>query len=174
MHGTILVATAGQGVLRSNDDGATWSRIPLDQGLEFDSVVRALAVHPGRPEVIFAGAEVGMARSDDAGTRWTRVPSPFDDRQVWSIAIDPQDADTMLVGTGAPSRAAMYRTNDGGANWDRVGPELPERCAGVSKPRILTTTDGGRFFYKEWREFPEITDVAWTPAVAAAPPAHGH
>ena len=140
MQGTILVATAGQGVLRSNDDGASWNRIPLDQGLEFDSVVRALAVHPERPEVIYAGAEVGLARSQDGGTRWSRVPTPFDDRQVWSIAIHPHDADSMLVGTGAPSRAAMYSTVDGGTTWERVGPELPEHCAGVSKPRILTAT----------------------------------
>jgi photosystem II stability/assembly factor-like uncharacterized protein len=97
-------------------------------------------VHPDRPEVVFAGADVGLARSDDAGTRWTRVPSPFDGQQVWSIAVDPHDADSMLIGTGAPSRAAMFRTLDGGASWERVGPELPEHCAGVSKPRILTTT----------------------------------
>jgi photosystem II stability/assembly factor-like uncharacterized protein len=138
MHGTILVSTAGQGVLRSNDDGATWERIPLDQALEFDSVVRALAVHPVRPEVVFAGADAGLGRSDDGGTRWTRVDSPFNDTQVWSIAIDPNDPDHMLVGTGAPSRAVMYRTANGGATWDRLAPELPERCAGVSKPRILT------------------------------------
>jgi photosystem II stability/assembly factor-like uncharacterized protein len=138
MQGTILVSTAGQGVLRSNDDGATWHRIPLDQALEFDAVVRTLAVHPTRPEVVFAGADVGLGRSDDGGTRWTRVDSPFDDAQVWSIAIDPNDADSMLVGTGAPSRAVMYRTGDGGTTWDRLSPELPERCAGVSKPRILT------------------------------------
>ncbi len=138
MQGTILVSTAGQGVLRSNDDGATWHRIPLDQGLEFDAVVRALAVHPTRPEVIFAGADAGLGRSDDAGTRWSRVDSPFNDQQVWAIAIDPHDPDSMLVGTGAPSRAAMYRTDDGGKSWDRLSPELPERCAGVSKPRILT------------------------------------
>ncbi|NKE57394.1 glycosyl hydrolase [Lentzea sp. PSKA42] len=138
MQGTILVGTAGQGVLRSNDNGATWHRIPLDQDLEFDSVVRALAVHPTRPEVIFAGADAGLGRSDDGGTRWSRVNSPFDDQQVWSIAIDPHDPDSILVGTGAPSRAAMYRTTDGGVTWDRLSPELPERCAGVSKPRILT------------------------------------
>ena len=140
MQGTILVSTAGQGVLRSNDDGATWNRIPLDQGLEFDAVVRALAVHPAHPEVIFAGADAGLGRSDDAGTRWTRVDSPFNDQQVWAIAIDPNDPDSMVVGTGAPSRAAVYRTGDGGATWDRLPPELPERCAGVSKPRILTAT----------------------------------
>jgi photosystem II stability/assembly factor-like uncharacterized protein len=140
MHGTILVGTAGQGVLRSTDDGATWSRIPLDQDLEFDAVVRAVAVHPTRPEVVFAGADAGLGRSDDGGTRWTRVDAPFNDTQVWSIAIDPNDPGSMLVGTGAPARAAMYRTTDGGAGWDRLPPEIPERCAGVSRPRILTTT----------------------------------
>lgn len=140
MLGTILVATAGQGVLRSNDDGDTWSRIPLDQGLEFDSVVRTLAVHPERPNVVYAGAEVGLGRSDDAGTHWTRVDSPFNDQQVWAIAIDPADPDSMTVGTGAPSRAVMYRSSDAGSTWDRLPPELPEKCAGVSKPRILTIT----------------------------------
>ena len=54
--------------------------------------------------------------------------------------IDPNDPDSMLVGTGAPSRAVMYRTGDGGSSWQRLPPELPERCAGVSKPRILTIT----------------------------------
>jgi photosystem II stability/assembly factor-like uncharacterized protein len=139
MQGTILVATAGQGVLRSNDDGATWNRIPLDQGLEFDAVVRALAVHPEHPEIVYAGADAGLGRSTDGGTHWTRVDTPFNDNQVWSIAIDPNDPDSMLVGTGAPSRAVVYRTVDGGGTWHRLPPELPERCAGVSKPRILTT-----------------------------------
>lgn len=138
MKGTILVSTAGQGVLRSADDGQSWARVPLGQGLEFDAVVRCLAVHPDRPEVVFAGADVGLARSDDGGTHWKRVASLFDDMQVWSIAIDPNDANSMLVGTGAPSRAVMFRTGDGGASWDRLSPELPEHCAGVSKPRILT------------------------------------
>jgi photosystem II stability/assembly factor-like uncharacterized protein len=140
MQGTILVSTAGQGVLRSNDDGATWNRIPLDQGLEFDAVVRALAVHPAQPAVIFAAADAGLGRSDDAGTRWARVDSPFNDQQVWAIAIDPNDPDSVIVGTGAPSRAALYRTGDGGDSWDRLPPDLPEHCAGVSKPRILTAT----------------------------------
>lgn len=140
MTGTILVATAGQGVLRSNDDGATWARIPLDQALEFDAVVRTLAVHPTRPEVVYAGADMGLARSDDAGVTWTLITSPFDDMQVWSIAVDPHDPNSILVGTGAPDRAVMFRSTDGGADWTRLSPDLPEHCLGVSKPRILTTT----------------------------------
>jgi photosystem II stability/assembly factor-like uncharacterized protein len=143
MQGTILVATAGQGVLRSNDDGATWARIPLEQDVEFDATVRCLAVHPDYPNTVFAGADIGLARSDDGGVTWRRVPSLFDDRQVWSIAVDPNDPDCMLVGTGAPARAAMYRTTDGGDSWVQMSPEIPEHCAGVSKPRILTATWDG-------------------------------
>jgi photosystem II stability/assembly factor-like uncharacterized protein len=139
MDGTILVATASQGVLRSSDDGATWYRIGLRQGLEFDAVVRCLAVDPRRPEVIYAGADVGLARSEDAGVTWERIGSPMNGSHVWSLAIDPNDPECMLAGTGAPSRAAIFRTTDGGANWDRLPPQLPESCAGVSRPRILTT-----------------------------------
>jgi len=138
MQGTILVATAGQGVLRSNDDGATWARIPLEQEVEFDAVVRCLAVHPTEPHVVLAGADVGLARSEDAGVTWKRVGSPFDGQQVWAIAIDPHRPESILVGTGAPARAVMYRTDDGGGSWTRLAPEIPEHCAGVSKPRILT------------------------------------
>ena len=42
MQGTILVGTAGQGILRSVDDGATWHRLGLKEAIEFDGVVRAL------------------------------------------------------------------------------------------------------------------------------------
>jgi photosystem II stability/assembly factor-like uncharacterized protein len=138
MEGTILVATASQGVLRSSDDGATWYRIGLGQALEFDAVVRCLAVDPRNPEVVYAGADIGLGRSQDAGVTWQRVDSPMNGMHVWSLALDPDDPDCMLAGTGAPSRAAVFRTADGGKSWDRLPPEIPEFCAGVSRPRILT------------------------------------
>ncbi|MDX3244654.1 glycosyl hydrolase [Streptomyces sp. ME18-1-4] len=140
MQGTILVATAGQGVLRSSDDGATWYRVGLGQALEFDAVVRCLAVHPEQPDVVYAGADVGLVRSDDAGVTWHRVDSPMNDQTIWSLAVDPNDADFMIAGTGAPSRAAVFRTADKGAHWDRLPPQISEFCAGVSKPRVLTAT----------------------------------
>jgi photosystem II stability/assembly factor-like uncharacterized protein len=140
MEGTILVATAGQGVIRSSDDGQTWARTPLDQALEFDGVVRCIAVHPTQPSTIFAGADVGLVRSDDAGVTWTRIDAPFNDMQLWTLSIGRDDPDFMLVGSGAPSRAHVWRTLDGGATWEVLPPEIPEFCAGVSKPRILTST----------------------------------
>ncbi|MFI0370583.1 WD40/YVTN/BNR-like repeat-containing protein [Actinomadura sp. 1N219] len=138
MEGTILVATAGQGVLRSNDDGVTWARLGVGMDLEFDAVVRCLAVDPARPETVYAGADIGVARSDDAGATWRRVDGPMNGMAVWSMAIDPHDPRCMIVGTGAPSRAALFRTDDGGETWHRLPPDIPEFCAGVNRPRILT------------------------------------
>lgn len=140
MEGTILVATAGQGVLRSNDDGTTWLRVPLEQDLEFDGVVRCITVHPTQPNVILAGADVGLVRSEDAGLTWKRLDGPFNDMQIWTLSIDETDPNVMLVGSGAPDRAYVWRTKDGGQTWDELPPRIPERCAGVSKPRILTST----------------------------------
>lgn len=150
MKGTMLVATASQGVLRSNDDGRTWQRTPLAQALEFDGVVRSIVVHPTRPQTVFAGADVGLVRSDDAGASWVRVTGPFDGFHIWTISIDPSDPDVMLVASGAPSRARVWRSVDGGTSWDLLPPEIPEFCDGVSKPRILTSTVDPRDPSRMW------------------------
>ena len=65
MDSTIMVATAGQGILRSNDAGSTWHRLGLGEAIEFDGVVRALAVDPMRPARVYAGADAGLCISDD-------------------------------------------------------------------------------------------------------------
>ncbi|WP_433521314.1 WD40/YVTN/BNR-like repeat-containing protein [Nocardia pseudovaccinii] len=139
MIGTVLVATAGQGILRTSNDGKKWSRLSIGQDLKFDSVVRSLLVHPVDPNVVFAGTELGLCRSDDAGATWSRIDSPMNDMHIWTLSVDPNEPQTLLAGTGAPSRAAVFRSIDGGRQWERLSPEIPEFCAGVDRPRILTS-----------------------------------
>lgn len=136
-NGTLIVATAGQAIVRSADDGRTWHRQGLRQILEFDATVRSLSASPDSPEVIYAGADVGLCVSHDTGNTWERVDSPFNGQTVWKVAVDPQDTQRIFVGTGAPSRAALWRTLDGGKNWDQAPVEIPEFCAGVNRPRLL-------------------------------------
>ena len=136
--GTVMVATAGQGILRTNDGGRTWHRLGLKEAIEFDGVVRALAVDPSDPARVYAGADVGLCASDDGGAHWRRLPSAIDGLTVWSVAVAPSDPDVIYAGTGAPSRAMLFRSTDRGASFERVGPEIPEFCAGVNRPRLLT------------------------------------
>lgn len=138
MDHTILVATAGQGILRSNDDGRSWHRLGLKEAIEFDGVVRALAVDPQRPERLYAGADAGLCISDDGGAHWRRASGPITGMTVWSIAIDPTNPQVLYAGTGAPSRAALFKSVDAGETWLRLPPEFPEFCQGVNRPRLLT------------------------------------
>lgn len=137
MQGTILVGTAGQGILRSADGGATWHRLGLKEAIEFDGVVRSLAVDPADPCRVFAGADAGICLSTDGGAHFKLLDSPANGQTVWALAIDPSNPRLIYAGTGAPSRARMYRSGDGGETWQQLPIEFPEFCAGVNRPRIL-------------------------------------
>lgn len=144
---TLLVATAGQGILRSNDDGGTWHRLGLKEAIEFDGVVRALAIDPSAPMRVYAGADCGFCISEDGGAHFRRADGVLNEQTVWSIAVDPTDPKVVFAGTGAPSRAAIYRSRDAGETWTKLSPEIPEFCAGVNRPRLLTISvdpDDGR------------------------------
>lgn len=138
MQGTILVGTAGQGILRSVDDGATWHRLGLKESIEFDGVVRSLAVDPRDPRRIYAGADSGISLSTDGGAHFTLLDSPANGQTVWALAIDPRDSRVVFAGTGAPSRGLMFRSTDGASTWRQLDVELPQFCRGVNRPRILS------------------------------------
>ena len=150
MGNTFLVATASQGILRSTDDGRSWHRTALKQAIEFDAVVRSMSADPEDPGIIYAGADVGLVRSNDIGSNWKRVDAPFNDETVWKVAVDPDNRQRIFIGTGAPSRAVLWRTLDAGKNWYRVPVELPRFCAGVSKPRLLAFAYNPRNPDKVW------------------------
>lgn len=140
MSRTLLVATDGQAIMRSHDDGKSWHRLNIGQDLEFDDRVRCLLVDPRKDTTVFAGAERGLFRSDDCGAHWSRVDCALNDYAVWKLAASESNPDFMYAGTGSPTRAIFFRSRDGGQTWERTSLEMPERCAGVSRPRMLALT----------------------------------
>ena len=134
---TLLVATCGQGILRTVDEGENWTRLPIFQDIEYDDIVRTLVIHPTEPATIFAGFQNGLAKSTDAGQTWNRLSSFLNNYTIWKIVIDPKNPENIYVGTGAPTRAIAARSTDGGRTFERLPLSFPERCAGVSKPRLL-------------------------------------
>lgn len=134
---TLLVATDGQAVLRSHDDGATWRRLKVDQDLEFDDCVRCLLPDPRNPQAVFAGAEKGLFRSEDCGANWQRIDCALNPYAVWKLVADQKNPDIMYAGTGSPTRAAFFRSGDGGKRWEKMPLEMAPKCAGVSRPRML-------------------------------------
>ncbi|MGD9752108.1 MAG: WD40/YVTN/BNR-like repeat-containing protein [Acidimicrobiia bacterium] len=139
-----------------------WER--LDGGLPADAQVRAVAVDPTDPNRVWCGCDEGPYRSDDGGDTWHAVDLPGPYHTVWTLAFDPTDARTLYVGTGP---AAVYRSTDGGAEWEllksaaireRLDMGFPTRLislavnpldpadlwAGVEVGGMMHSTDGGQ------------------------------
>ena len=133
---TILVGTVGQGVLRSTDDGETWDVVGVGDGIRNGTVVRTMASHPAQPDRIFAGMDGGLFRSDDAGGSWAPVESPLNGMCVWSLAIDPEDPQLMMAGTGTPNPVLLFRSTDGGLTWRQRPLKVVDECDAVGVPRV--------------------------------------
>jgi photosystem II stability/assembly factor-like uncharacterized protein len=86
--GNILVGTIGQGVMMSADDGETWTRASVRQGMHSDAIVKAVLEDAWRPGVVYAGTDVGLYRSDDSGDSWRKLWREFG--EVSSIVWVPR------------------------------------------------------------------------------------
>jgi photosystem II stability/assembly factor-like uncharacterized protein len=106
---TLLAGTQSEGMLRSEDDGATWAS--ANPGL-FDSMVQCLAVTPGG--VCLAGTPTGVYRSTNAGRSWRESELPCGPVSVECLAVSEQ-----LVLAGSDS-AGAYVSRDGARTWSRV------------------------------------------------------
>jgi photosystem II stability/assembly factor-like uncharacterized protein len=132
---TICVGTIGSGLWRSPDGGDSWQRVR--DGLTGESRVYGLTVHPAEARTVFAGAEDGIYRSRDGGQSFARLDSPMNASEVWKIALDPTDPDIIFAGTRP---AALYRSTDGGRNWQKLAADIVDECPNVGVPRVTALT----------------------------------
>jgi YVTN family beta-propeller protein len=89
--------SAGNGVFRSTNAGATWSA--ANTGLA-NSDVSALAVDASTPSTLYAGTRGGgVFKSTDGGTTWTAFNAGLTNFSVTSIAIDPINSGALHAGT---------------------------------------------------------------------------
>jgi len=120
------------GVWETRDAGRTW--LPIFDEAPVGSI-GALAVAPSDPKVLYVGTGeadmrsdiaqgAGMFRSRDAGHTWQPIGLE-DSQQIGRIAVDPGNADTLLVAAlghpyGPNETRGIFRSTDGGASWQRT------------------------------------------------------
>lgn len=81
-------------------------------GLPADKTVYAVASHQAKPEAIFAAFREGIYRSPNGGESWAVLKgSPSN---VVALAIHPERPEVLYAATG---EGAVYRSGDGGTNW---------------------------------------------------------
>ena len=127
------------GFFRLPDGGNEWEA--LQRGLPQGPAVRALAVHPAKSEIIYAGTQSGVYRSADRGEHWEKVELPDHGLPVWSILFHPHNPDVILVGC---ENCEIYRSDDAGeldASAGRV--RFPGSRAHANAAKRVLMLDGG-------------------------------
>ena len=120
------------GVWKTNDYGRVWK--PIFDQMPTGSV-GDIAVSESNPNVVYVGCGEGIQRPDlsvgdgvykstDAGKTWTNM-GLRDGQQIGDIIIDPKDENRIFVAVlghpyGPNTERGVYRSLDGGKNWERV------------------------------------------------------
>jgi uncharacterized repeat protein (TIGR01451 family) len=117
-HLTVYAATAGGGLFKSLDSGATWSATPAG-AMKGNS--NAIAIDASG--VVYLGkAGGGVARSADGGATATTVNAGLTNRFVLALAIDPVTPATVYAGTNG---GGVFKTTNSGGSWVAVNSGLP-------------------------------------------------
>src|SRR3977135_994801 len=121
---SICLGTAGWGVWHSPDAVKRWMRhrapFPLN------SRIQALVAHPTQAHTVLAGGDTGLFVSHDGGARGERGRDDGALPTIWSLTIDPVDPQTLFAGTRP---AAVYRSRDGGRQWERLAVDIARECS---------------------------------------------
>src|SRR5438105_1157212 len=120
------------GVWKTNDYGRIWTPV-FDQ--QPTGSIGAIAVALTDPNIIYVGSGEGLQRPDlstgdgiykstDAGKTWQHL-GLRDGYQIGSIQVDPKDPNRVFASVlghpyGANTERGVYRSTDGGQNWEKV------------------------------------------------------
>jgi photosystem II stability/assembly factor-like uncharacterized protein len=146
----------GVGLFETADNAKSWT--PRNRGLRADwpreheevgFCVHKFVRSPADHDRMYQQNHVGMHRSDDGGHSWTEITEglptefgfaaathPHDKDTFWVVPLDPGHGRTMPDG-----KAAVWRTQDAGSSWQRLGQGLPQEDAHVGVLREAMAID---------------------------------
>jgi photosystem II stability/assembly factor-like uncharacterized protein len=116
---TVLAATNNALIFRSTNAGDQWTAVHFSSQLH--GVLHAFILDPNQPDAYLTGvsgdspATTGLFRTSDAGATWTQIPG-LAGKEVWSVAIWPQDSKVMVAGT----HGGVYLSRDAGSTWKMI------------------------------------------------------
>jgi photosystem II stability/assembly factor-like uncharacterized protein len=137
----VVYAAGPQKIFKSSDSGQTWTALaaPLAK------IPSAIAIHPSRPEIIYAGVSgSGVFKSMDGGQNWTPINTGFGNLNVVSLLIDRANPDTLFAGIAT----GLYRSTDAGQTWTKVSAIFQARALAPDPGRPGTIYAGGRGIVK--------------------------
>ena len=118
---TIYIATGDRdagdnnsiGVLKSTDNGVTWTETGLTYSINQGRRVNRLLLDPNDNNTIIAATNVGVYKTTDGGTTWDTQLSSIN---FIDMEFKPGDFNTLYGSNGS----GIWCSTDGGDNWSKV------------------------------------------------------
>ena len=158
------VGISAVGVFGTEDGGQKWKT--MNKGVRADFLPQTfptfgqcphkLLAHKARPDILVQQNHCGVFRSDSGGQGWTDVTEGLPSRFGFVIGMHSTDPDTLYVvpedqgtddepGGGTryvtDARFRVYRTRNGGGDWEPLTHGLPQKNAYLHVMREGMATD---------------------------------
>lgn len=130
---TFLAGYTGGGVWKTEDAGVSWRNV--SDGFIKVGSIGAMDISDSSPNIVYVGTGEqalrgdvshgdGVYKSEDGGETWTNIGLE-NTRQIAELIVHPTDPDIVYVAAlghfaGPNEERGVYRTSDGGVNWERV------------------------------------------------------
>lgn len=157
------------GIVLSTNGGSSWTQVRISSQANSETTVAAIS--PGNGNVLYAGGrtytnEALVFRSVNGGASWTDITHGIE-RVPSAIAVDPQDPDTVYVGTYWDA----WRSANGGASWTKCAfPGYSYNISSIHPNRsnaneVFVGTGRGVYYSKDrgltWTDLSEGLDVQY-------------
>ncbi|PVF96855.1 putative endoglucanase C [Serendipita vermifera] len=120
VNGTVLYAASGSSFYVSTNSGSSFTTSTLDNM----TTPQWIAASPYKAGELWISSNTGITHSIDYGKTWTALPSIS---SAWQIAVgapmQPNGPTVVYAAGTLEGINALYRTDDGGANWIKLSDE---------------------------------------------------
>jgi photosystem II stability/assembly factor-like uncharacterized protein len=136
----------GDGIYKSEDGGKSWNNM----GLKNSEHIGKISIDPTNSDIVYvaaygplwaAGGDRGIYKSTDGGKTWKQILTVSENTGFNEVHIDPNHPNIIYATahqrrrhewtyvSGGPE-SAIYKSNDGGATWNKLTNGLPKEDMG--------------------------------------------
>lgn len=128
-------------IYRTEDSGDSWESLKSGRKFaELQSKISLLGIVPSSGnDTIYTSWGIQVTRSSDYGLNWVNITPPPPSSDIYDIAIDPTDNNTIFI----PMRSyAIQKSTDGGSSWIKLteGLDNSNGCFIITSPVVDSET----------------------------------